>query len=358
MHELKILAFTFGMLAISGCGGGGDGGASSEVTTPTPTPTPTPAPAPIPAPSPLQKQFENIALSAPFGTLRGLLPTEGITPEPGTHYFGAFGYQLLKSPAGGAKTAAYKYINLSNTLSAPTNNQVAVQRVLLDGRFYLREFADAVRFRYEGGMVIQESMASDGVTVLFATTYDDWSDPIPLSGPIESAEVLKQYHGTLDRTYDTLNFDFTKPWLAGAAYSVVKGYRTADTLLMNDGAKATTGAEVSAVSTSATDIAGFFGSKTGGILVMDGVNYTLSDGDIKSYGNATVWIAKNKRPEIYDLNSYRIVVALNQKIYFGSIQKANTRLRSFSAVDSSVVLDSSIRFNAIGFESIKSATKF
>jgi hypothetical protein len=210
--------------------------------------------------------------------------------------------------------------------------------------------------------VISTNYATDGETPLWATVFDSWSAPIPLTGKISDASVLKSFLGFT--RLETINFDFSKAWITGSAYIIRKSYARSDVINAKDWPedRKTYTTSVTPFPGKETTIEEFFLNQkviaAGGYFI-DNVPYNLKDGAIERREGVRVWIANSKRPlSAVAYDEYAVLFELDGKIYFGGLEKAGTRYKSFDGVDKSILLDYNIRLNSKAVASLKQAVKF
>lgn len=325
------------------CGGGGGGGGAAGL-------------------SATQINFEASTLNDSYVRYSWSLPSTNVAPTPGTHYMFTDRFFLAASPSGGPRAETAVTENLASTLTLPPLTQLGVSRVLKSGVIYASNHESRAEWSYVGNDVVSTSYASDGITPLFATVYDSWSAPLPLAGQIGNTSVLKSFLGFTRLTAETLNFDFSKSWLAGSGYFTRKGYRKADTLFLFDWSGSSYTAAVTPYGGSESSIEGYFASTpvvTAGGLIVDSVVYTLGSGAITSIEGARAWVASAKRPgSASPTDEYVALLELNGKIYWGAYQKAGTRFKAVDGVDATLVNDYDIRLNATAAASMKQAIRF
>lgn len=347
---MKIYHPIFGMCLtafLTACGGGG-GGSSAPTTT---------------LLSANQSNFEATTVKDSYVTFDWFVPSTNVAPTNGTHFFYSSGHSALASPSAGPQTNTGLTTNLTATLALPNLTQRSVDRSVKSGVIYARSGVDKQIWAYQGSDILLTSYANDGLTTMYTTIYDSWSAPIPLSGPINGTTILKSFLG-FSRLNTPLNFDFTKSWLAGAAYSTRKAYRQADTLFAYDwpGTGTTYGANVTPYSGTETTIENYFNSAAilaAGGDTLDGVAYAISDGAITTIEGVRAWVATSKRPtSVAPTDNYAALFQLNGKIYFGGLQKAGTRFKSIDGIDATIVNDYFIRLNSNAADSIKQTVRF
>jgi hypothetical protein len=331
---------------VAACGGGG-GGSTPAANTSTLSVT--------------QQNFEASAMKDTYVTFDWNVPTTNVVPTNGTHFFVSNSNSALTSPSNGAVLNSQAVTNLTTGMGIPNQTQRYVDRTIKSGILYARNSMSKQMWSYAGSDVAITSYATDGVTPMFSSTYDNWSAAIPLSGQIGTATILKSFLG-FSRLNTPLNFDFTKSWLAGASYFTRKGYRTADTLFVYDWNGTTYDSNVTAYTGPETTIEAFFGNATfvtAGGWSVDNVLYNLASGTISSKEGVRAWIANAKRPtSALPTDEFLILAELNGKIYVGGLQKAGARLNSIDGVDATIVNDFHIRLNSNAADSIKQTVKF
>lgn len=334
------------LAALVGCGGGGSDDANSTTT----------------GLSQNQKNFESFALNDKYAVFIWNLPGINTTPTSGTHYFYYEVNGATGSPSLAPQSNAISAVNLTSSLALADLTKIFVNRVLVNKNIYYRNETHQQTWSYSGENIVLTSLGSDGVTPLYSNTYDNWSAPIPLNGAIFDSTVMRSYLNFLKRTNDTENFDFTKSWLPGSTYITRKSYATEDIVFVWDSSGTTYDNNPSPLNTTATSLVDLFNApiftNTGGYNA-DGVIYKYSDGDIVNHGGVDVWVAKTARPVSADpTGAYAVLFSLNGKIYRGAMQKKGVRFKYLDQVDTTQVLDTSMRFNIKAAESIKNAVKF
>ena len=312
-----------------------------------------------------QTNFETAAIKDTYVNFDWNLPTTNVAPTNGTHFFYAQNYSASASPSTGPQLVTAPISNMAKTLALPTQPTLStryVDRVLKSGVIYAANLTTKGVYSYAGNDVISTSYATDGLTTLFSSVYDDWSAPIPLSGQIGNTTILKSFYWFAKQTAQTVNFDFTQNWLAGSTYFTRKGYRQADTLFVYDWTGSTYDANVTAYTGVETTIENYFNSApvlAAGGLNWDGIVYAISDGAISSMQGTRAWIATNKRPtSARSTDEYAVLFQLNGKIYAGGLQKAGTRFKSIDGINNTIVNDYSIRLNSTAGASMKQVVKF
>ena len=312
-----------------------------------------------------QSNFETAAIKDNYVSFDWNLPNTNVSPTSGTHFFYAQNYSAVASPSTGPQLVTETISNMAKTLTLPTTLTLStryVDRVLKSGVIYAANLTTKGVYSYAGNDVVSTSYATDGLTTLFSSVYDDWSAPIPLSGQIGNTTVLKSFYWFAQQTAQTVNFDFTQNWLAGSSYFIRKGYRQADVLFIYDTSGSTYDANVTPVATTVTTVEDLFNSASfvaaGGVTV-DGVVYPFSAGSITTIEGARAWVATNKRPSSASAtDAYAVLFQLNGKIYYGALQKAGTRFKNIDGIDNTIVNDYSIRLNSTAGASMKQVVKF
>lgn len=332
------------------CGGGGGGDATPAAVTTTLSAT--------------QQNFETAALNGNYWVRYDwFMPSTNVAPTTGTNFFYTDNFAAPSSPANGAVTQTQTSVNQTATLAMPTLSQRYVYRILKSGVIYLSNNTTKSEWSYVGNDVLSTQFASDGITKLDTLVYDSWSAPIPLSGQIGNATILKSFLSFTKLTSQTVNYDFTKSWLPGSTYFTRKGYQKDDTLYLRDWSGTTYTTAVTPWSGAETTLETMFNNNTaivtaGGVTV-DGVLYPFSAGTITTLQSARAWVANAKRPTSASAtDEYVTFIELNGKIYYGFLEKAGTRFNSIDGVDAIIVNDYNIRLNSTAATSMKQAFKF
>lgn len=344
MKLKAILATAISTTFLAACGGGGGDSAPAAITL-----------------SATQTNFEAAIVKGTYSVFDWSLPETNVTPVNGTHFFFATNFTLEASPSTGQQVVKETVSNLTRSLTLPTRSNLGVNRVLKSGVIYVNNSTSKGAFSYAGNDVVSTSYATDGLTPLYASVFDDWSAPVALTGQIGNANILKSFLG-FTRLNTPNNLDYSQNWLAGSSYFTRKGYRQADTLFVYDWTTKTFGGNVTAYTGTETTIENFFNSAANlaaGGTTSDSVTYAISDGTIKSVEGVRAWVATNKRPtSVSPTGEYLTLFELNGKIYWGGIEKAGTRFKSIDGVDRTIVNDYNIRLNGTAVASIKQAVKF
>jgi len=266
------------------------------------------------------------------------------------------------SPSTGPQDQGGLATNLASTLTLPTLSQRYVIRVLKSGVIYMGNHDSKSTWTYAGSDVLSNGYASDGLTLLSTTVYDNWSSPIALSGQIGAATILKSFLSFTKSTSQTVNFDFSQSWLSGSTYFTRKGYQKNDTLYLRDWTGTTYTSAVTPYSGTESTIEAYFASTpvaTTGGFTYDGVLYNLASGTIGTIEGARAWVANAKRPTSASAtDEYVTLVELNGKIYFGVLEKAGTRFKYVDGVDATIINDYNIRLNSTAATSLKATFKF
>lgn len=216
---MKFVLAASAVATLVACGGGGGGGAPAASTSTL---------------SATQTNFEAFAIADSYVSFTWSVPNTNTLPTTGTHYMYTDRYSISSSPSTGAKTITQVTSNFTSTLALPTMAQQGVDRVLRSGVIYASNGGTKGEVSYVGSDVVSTTYATDGITPVFASVYDSWSTPTPLTGQIGNATVLKSFLGFTKLTASTVNFDFTQSWLTGSNYIARKGYRKTDTLFVWD----------------------------------------------------------------------------------------------------------------------------
>ena len=347
LKSVKLALAASAVATLVACGGGGGGG-TPAATSPTLSVT--------------QQNFETAALKDYWVRYSWFLPSTNVAPTSGTHYMYEDKFNSPASPSTGAQDQGGTAINLASTLALPNMSQQFVSRILKSGVIYLTNHDSKATWTYAGSDVLSNQYASDGLTLLSTTVYDNWSAPIALNGQIGATTILKSFLGFTKLTTQTVNFDFSQSWLPGSTYFTRKGYQKNDTLYLRDWSGTTYTAAVTPYGGTETTIEAYFASTpiaTAGGFTFDGVLYNLASGTIGSIEGARAWIANAKRPTSASAtDEYLTLIELNGKIYFGFLEKAGTRFNYVDGVDATIINDYNIRLNSTAATSMKAAIKF
>ena len=327
-------------VVLAACGGGGGGGESAPV-----------------ALSETQKNFETTTKNDYYVSLSWYVPSTDVAPTSGIHYFYYLTDSVATSPKSGAVQSSETTVNLATTLALPPPALQSVTRVLKNGAIHVSNEATKEAWSYSGSDVVLTLYATDGTTVVNSAVFDDWSAPIPLSGPMGSNAIMQSYLG-FTLLNEPQNFDFSKDWLAGSSYFTRKGYSLGTVLFLGDWTNRTYDAAVDPFPGPQTTIETMFGAYSNGITV-NGVTYTVASGSISTIEGARVWVATEPKPaSASPTTSYVAFAELNGKIYYGTFRKAGTRFKSFDGMDPNIVDDYVIRLNSHAAQSLKQAIKF
>jgi len=333
-------------LGISACGGGS-------------TPIDPPAPA---AKSTTQINFEANAVADSYATLYVSLPTDSTAPTKGKNYAYYDLWSTSASPDAGPQTSTSTSVSVGKVdLGKP---KFQPDCVLKNRVIYTANQDNKVVWTYVGADVLASTYATDQITVVDTSVIDSWTAPIPLSGSIASASILRSFYGFITASNTSANFDFSKSWLSGSSYFKRSGYQKSDTVWVLDwpGSATTTTCAVNTYAGAGSTIEDVFSSAevaAAGGIVLDSVIYPRSAGDIGFIEGARAWIAKTKRPNsVNPTDSYLVIFELNGRVYLGSLWKAGTRYKYIDRIDSTVLNDFTIRLNKTAAESIASAAKF
>ncbi len=180
-----------------------------------------------------QKNFEASALGSTYSEFDWELPSTNAAPVTGSNFFLASTYSVAASPSSGAIAYTRATLNLTQSMALPDASTRYVARALFAGKIYVLNNATKSVVSYSGNDVVVTDYASDGVTPVFSSVFDLWSEPVALSGITLNDAALRSFYG-FARLNTPLNFDYTKTWLAGAAYVKRKTYTADDRLYVYD----------------------------------------------------------------------------------------------------------------------------
>lgn len=321
---------------IIACGGGGDNSGTSDAL------------------SVNKQSFEDV-LSGGYYTLVRNIPAAGVTPVSGTHFVYSLKIAPNTSPSKGTQTCIPSINNLSATLALPDMVQRGIVRVVIDGKVFARSTLNEMNVSYSGDNIVFDSLASDGVTVLFSDVIDSWSAPIALSvtDTIRIApNEVKAAIGLLTHPTDS-NFDLSWTWLNGSAYIKRSGRRSVDTLFTYDWSGKTYDSNVNGSNFSGT-LETFFASFPSETVTIGAVQYKIGDGEISTVSGVRAWIASTAaQASSLPTTSYYTLYEMGGSIFVGYLQKTNTRIRQVSAIDGTELLEYSVLFNDAAINSIK-----
>jgi predicted CXXCH cytochrome family protein len=98
----------------------------------------------------------------------------------------------------------------------------------------------------------------------------------------------------------------------------------------------------------------FFATLPNETLTIGLVQYKIGDGVIRTVSGVRAWVANTAAPASrLTTTSYYTLYEMDEHIFIGYLQKANTRIRQVSAIDGTELLEYSVRFNAAAINSIK-----
>jgi hypothetical protein len=339
---LRLLLATASVAILAACGGGGGvGGDTTRL-------------------SEVQRNYIASSVANSYNGFSWYLPTDASSPVSGTNFFVATTVALSASPEVGPQTISSGLTNMAATLALPDATKLSVIRVLLNGVIYASNFTSRADASFVGDAVRLQPYAVDDQTKLPAQDFDYWSEPIILTGQLAQSEILKKYY-RFSTTTRLNNLDMSKSWQAGSSYVVRKKLFVDEAVEVSDWNTRTYDENVTPWSGSQSTIEDMFSYVTmnfGGVT-WNGTTYQLADGEITSKQGVRMWISNNKNPASSSpTDSYTCIFELNGKIYFGRYIAAGTREKIINQLDTTVVLDSSIRFNAIAVQSIRDAVKF
>lgn len=348
-HLLAMIAIT---VLLASCGGSG-----SDVDSDT-----APAPGPSPAPMSLSQTQQNFiasAVSNSYAHLYWKLPESNTSPVDGTHYFVAAKFSFTASPAQGAQEYVRTVENMSTNLSVPNSATLRPYRAIKNGAIYaVDESKSIVEFKDE--YVQAQLYATDGRTKLHATLFDFWGELTNLSGALASSDILKNYYG-FSRLPTPSNLDMAVAWRPGSSYVLRKRLNVDEVIRVIDWREQTVDANVIPWSGTQTTLETMFAYVTRdfGGLTLSGTTYQIGDGEIQTKEAVRIWIAKNLQPvSASPSGSYACMFELNGKLYYCTVTLAGTREKRVSGLDSTIVLDDTVRFNATAIQSIKDAVRF
>jgi hypothetical protein len=324
---------------LSACGGGGSsegaGGLSSA-----------------------QKNAE-AALDSGYCSLSWYIPAAGVAPVSGTNYLYSTKIMTPASVSTGLQSYLLSAASLTTALAVPDLSH-NVTRVVKDGQVYARSGLDKINVYFSGSEIVFDAIASDGATVVSSAVYDRWSTPIALgtTDTLRTApDELKAAEGLLTRSGDS-NFNLSRSWEQGSAYIKVSSYRRGDTLFALDWSGQTYGSNINGSNFYGT-LEQFFSALLSHTLTIGPVQYTIADGTISTVSGVRAWVAKTPAPaSAHPTTSYYALFESNGMIYLGYLERGGTRIRRVSAIDSTILLDYSVRLNDAAIDSIKQGLNF
>ena len=336
----KLATVLIGCALITACGGGGSASSPDGLSV-------------------VQKNYLASTLTNTYHGFYWNLPTTNIAPTSGTHYFLASTFSLAASPENAPQNLVAAAENMSTSLAEPNIN-ITTQRVLKDGAITSYQLDSITKIYFSNGNVLGDQYASDGVTKIGTAEFDDWSEPIPLSGTLANSDILKRFYG-FARLNNSSYFDKTTEWRAGSAYITRKRRNLTEGVRLIDWNTRTYDTNVDPWSGSQTTIETMFDyveTNFGGITA-SGTSYQFSDGAITTKEGTRMWIATEKLPTSTSASdAYAAFMELNNSIYLGHYIPALTRERLIDGLDSTIVNDFSIRFNPVALQTIKDAVNF
>ncbi len=321
-------------------GGGGDGGADNTQLD-------------------VLARFEAAAVSSSYYSLSSRYPTTGQPAVDGVDYFHRTRFNWRASPTIAQQDTRPQVENLASTVGSLPALQQGFQRQVVAGVVRTRTAGDRTSASWQNGRLVLSTYAADQVTQMSADAITEWSVALPLSGSMAaSPDEVRAATPVLTRTAHTL-FDLSRSWQAGSAY--IKRRRVSATedvhVLDWDGIQTYTDTPTPFPG-PATTIESLFALFPAGNLLGGRVTQ-LSDGDILLVQGVRLWMlrtpmASSARPT----PTYQAFLELGGKIYFAEYIRSGTPERQISALDGTVLLDYSVRWNLAATESFRLALNY
>ncbi len=324
---------------LSACGGGGDNPEASQRE--------------------VLARFEASAVSSSYYSLNSAYPASGQPAVNGVDHFYRTRYNWGASLTSGQQDTRPPVENLATMVGLPPTLQQGFQRQVVAGQIWTRTAGDRVSASWQDGKVVLTNYAADQVTRMSADAILEWSLALPLRGTLaESPDEVRAATPVLTRTAHTL-FSLTRPWEAGAAY--IKRRRvslTDDVFVLDWDGIPTYGDTPTPFTGPATTVEELFALFPAGNLLGGRVT-RLTDGDISVVQGVRMWVSRipmssSARPT----TSYQAFFELGGRIYFAEYTRSGTLRRQVSALDGTVLIDYSVRWNFAATESFRLALNY